>query len=193
MADQDAALDLDGDGLDEEDITAGVKRKKLSGKKLVLFGGIGLLVLGLLGGGAQYFGLFSGGGESTASHGESGHGGSGHGGEGGDSAGQSGPGDVVFYDLPEMLVTLNSSGSETNYLKLTVTLELDNPKNMDVLEKRLPRIIDNFQVYLRELRLEDLEGSAGLSRLKEELLVRVNAAVGAPRVKDVLFKQMLVQ
>jgi len=57
----------------------------------------------------------------------------------------------------------------------------------------MPRIIDNFQVYLRELRLEDLRGSAGMYRLREELLTRVVAAAQPVRVKDVLFKEMLIQ
>ena len=57
----------------------------------------------------------------------------------------------------------------------------------------MPRIVDNFQVYLRELRLEDLRGSAGLYRLREELLSRVNIAAQPAQVNDVLFKEMLVQ
>ena len=57
----------------------------------------------------------------------------------------------------------------------------------------LPRIVDNFQVYLRELRLDDLRGSAGVYRLREELLARVNTAVRPAKIKDVLFKEMLVQ
>ena len=61
------------------------------------------------------------------------------------------------------------------------------------LESLLPRVVDNFQVYLRELRVEDLNGSAGLYRLKEELLVRVNTAIKPHKVNDVLFREMLVQ
>jgi flagellar FliL protein len=57
----------------------------------------------------------------------------------------------------------------------------------------MPRIIDNFQVYLRELRLDDLRGSAGIYRLREELLMRVNTAAQPVHVKDVLFREMLVQ
>ena len=57
----------------------------------------------------------------------------------------------------------------------------------------MPRVIDNFQTYLRELRLDDLKGSAGMYRLREELLVRVNAAAAPAKIKDVLFKEMLVQ
>jgi flagellar FliL protein len=50
-----------------------------------------------------------------------------------------------------------------------------------------------FQVYLRELRPADLEGSAGTFRLKEELLRRVNMAVHPAKVDAVLFKELLVQ
>ncbi len=57
----------------------------------------------------------------------------------------------------------------------------------------MPRIIDNFQVYLRELRVEDLKGSAGMYRLREEMLIRVSAAVAPAKINDVLFKEMLVQ
>ncbi len=57
----------------------------------------------------------------------------------------------------------------------------------------MPRIVDNFQIYLRELRIEDLRGSDGIYRLREELLARVNAAVAPVKVTDVLFKEMLVQ
>jgi flagellar protein FliL len=61
------------------------------------------------------------------------------------------------------------------------------------LQAVMPRVIDNFQVYLRELRVEDLRGSAGVYRLREELLVRVNSAAAPVKVRDVLFKEMLVQ
>jgi flagellar protein FliL len=57
----------------------------------------------------------------------------------------------------------------------------------------MPRIIDTFVTYLRELRPEDLRGSAGLMRLREEMLVRVQAAARPARVTDVLFREMLVQ
>ena len=53
--------------------------------------------------------------------------------------------------------------------------------------------MDNFQVYLRELRPEELSGTKGIFRLKEELLVRVNNAVHPARVYDILFKEILVQ
>lgn len=100
---------------------------------------------------------------------------------------------AVFYDLPEMLVNLNSTGRKQSFLKIRVSLELEEAGSVPRIEQVMPRIIDNFQVYLRELRLEDLQGAAGMYRLREELLTRVNAAVKPAKVNDVLFKEMLVQ
>ncbi len=103
------------------------------------------------------------------------------------------PGGTVFYDLPEMLVNINTAGRTRNFLKMRVSLELASEVDVNRVEAVLPRIVDNFQVYLRELRLEDLQGAAGMYRLREELLNRVNAAVRPAQIKDVLFKEMIVQ
>jgi flagellar FliL protein len=100
---------------------------------------------------------------------------------------------AVFYDLPEILVNLNTAGRKQNFLKIRISLELESPLDVSKIEGVMPRIIDNFQVYLRELRIEDLQGSAGMLRLREELLTRVNNAVKPAKVNDVLFKEMLVQ
>jgi flagellar protein FliL len=106
---------------------------------------------------------------------------------------RSGPKLTLFFDLPEMLVNLNTKGKNASYLKLKVALEVDDPMTIARLEQLMPRVVDNFQVYLRELRGDDLTGSAGLYRLKEELLMRVNLAVQPAKVNDVLFREMLVQ
>ena len=53
--------------------------------------------------------------------------------------------------------------------------------------------LDHFQVFLRELRVDDLNGSAGIYRIKEELLRRVSIAVYPVEIRDVLFKEMLIQ
>ena len=57
----------------------------------------------------------------------------------------------------------------------------------------MPRLMDAFHTYLRELRPSDLDGSAGLYRLKEELTRRVNAAIAPSRINAVLFKEIVVQ
>lgn len=100
---------------------------------------------------------------------------------------------TVFFDLPQMLVNLNTGGKKNNYLKIAISLELTSQEDSVALQNLLPRVVDNFQVYLRELRVEDLRGSAGVQRLREELLLRVKNAVHPIEVRDVLFKEMLVQ
>jgi len=103
------------------------------------------------------------------------------------------PDRVVFLDLPEMVVNLESTNGKPSYLRVQLSLELDEGADMAGLQKFMPRVIDQFQVYLRELRADDLQGSAGIYRLKEELLRRINVAVHPVVVRDVLFKEMLIQ
>jgi flagellar protein FliL len=100
----------------------------------------------------------------------------------------------VFFDMPEVLVNLSSSGNDrTQYLKVKVTLELPNEAMKAEIAPYMPRLMDTFQTYLRELRATDLDGSAGLYRLKEELTRRVNAAIAPERINAVLFKEIVVQ
>ena len=105
--------------------------------------------------------------------------------------GSSGP--SVFYELPALTVNLNTAGRKARFIKIQVSLELANEQDKPRVEAVIARVMDNFNVYLRELRIEDLSGSAGMQRLREELLLRVNSAVRPGTVKDVLFKEMLVQ
>jgi flagellar protein FliL len=100
----------------------------------------------------------------------------------------------AFFDMPEVLVNLsNSSGDRTQYLKVKIVLELPDSTMQPHVQNTMPRVMDAFQTYLRELRPSDLEGSAGLYRLKEELTRRVNVAIAPSRINAVLFKEIVVQ
>ena len=101
-------------------------------------------------------------------------------------------GAVVFLDLDEMVVNLNTSGRRQSVLKIKLP-ELASKADLVGVQAVVPRVIDNFQTYLRELRVDDLNGSAGLYRLREELLTRVNVAVQPAKVNAILFKEMLIQ
>ncbi len=161
----------------------GLPRKKFSGKKLVLFVILPLVLLIGAGAGVYFSGLLDsllGKKEEQVEHAE----------EPPKPDLHAAP---VFYDLPDMLVNLNSSGKRPAFLKIKISIQLSKGEDQSAIEHVLPRIIDNFQVYLRELRLEDLKGSAGMYRLRQELLMRINAAAFPTKVKDVLFKEMLVQ
>ena len=103
------------------------------------------------------------------------------------------PPQVAFSDVPDILVNIQSSDGTPAYLKLSLSLEMDNDLEKAGITALTPRLVDQFQSYLRELRVDDLKGSEGVLRLKEELLRRVNAASAPYRVRDVLLKQMIVQ
>ncbi len=99
----------------------------------------------------------------------------------------------VFVDLPEMMVNLAVPADRPQYLKLKISLEIADERLAEKISPMMPRVLDAFQVHLREMRPSDLDGSAGLYRLKEELLRRINAAVYPGRVEAILFKEVLVQ
>ena len=100
----------------------------------------------------------------------------------------------LFIEVPDMLVNLvGLPGERVQYLKVKVVLEVKEEKQVEAIKPAMPRVTDLFQVYLRELRPSDLNGSAGLFRLKEELTRRVNAAVSPTQVNAVLFKEIVVQ
>ncbi|AWJ89359.1 flagellar basal body protein FliL [Azospirillum baldaniorum] len=168
----------------EDDVsTDGLPRKKFSGKKLVLFVILPLVLLIGAGAGVYFSGLLDSLLGKKEEHAE----------VPAEPAQPDPHAAPVFYDLPDMLVNLNSSGKRPAFLKIKISIQLAKGEDIPAIEHVLPRIIDNFQVYLRELRLEDLKGSAGMYRLRQELLMRITASAHPVKVKDVLFKEMLVQ
>lgn len=109
-----------------------------------------------------------------------------------EAAGETGaPG--TFVAIPDIIVNLNSGGKQARFLKISIKLELENAVEQAKIEPLMPRVVDQFQVYLRDLRVEDLKGTAGIYRMKIELLSRVKAAAPGVKVKDVLFQEILVQ
>jgi len=171
----------------------------LFSKKILM---IAAPVLLLVVGGAVYFLMFAGGEEAAPEGAEvaadaEGHGdkhASAHGGAG--KAGSSDAHHPVFFDVPDILVNVSMAGGKPAFLKLAVSLEVEGGSKEEVAQKLdpiMPRIVDQLQTYLRELRMEDLSGSAALFRLKEELLRRINVAAAPVEVKGVLFREMIVQ
>ncbi len=102
-------------------------------------------------------------------------------------------GQTFIFNLPPMIVNLNNGEDAGAFMKLSVALEVANEEMMVEIQPRMAKVVDAFQVYLRELRRSDLEGSAGVYRLKEELLRRVNLAIYPSHVESILFKEILVQ
>jgi flagellar protein FliL len=152
----------------------GAKKGGFLSKKLIIMIAGGLLLIG--GGGGGYFFLLGGkhGNEEKVAQ-----------------APVKPP--PAFYDLPEVLVNLQAPQGRATYLKAKIVLEVEDDKLVEQIKPLMPRVMDAFQTYLREMRQSDLEGSAGLYRMREELTKRVNIAVAPSRINAVLFKEIVVQ
>ncbi|MCB1783224.1 MAG: flagellar basal body-associated FliL family protein [Alphaproteobacteria bacterium] len=193
-ADNGAEGDDGADGEAEAEEAGGLPLKKiliiLVPLLLLTGGGAAAYFMGFLdpyigGGAAAEEGAAEGGESHGAAASESGGHGGGHG-EGGEASSN-------FLEIPTMIVNLNSEDGTPRYLRLTVQLELANSSDKDAVQAVIPRVVDQFQTYLRELRVRDLRGSAGIYRLQMELLWRVNQAAAPIEVKDVLFQEILIQ
>jgi len=155
----------------EEQSKAGKKKKMI-----IIIAAVAVIVLGGGGGGAYFFFSKKDSAEKIAAQ-----------------QAEEAKSKAVYYPLGDMIVNLSGEGKHPNYLKVKISLELADEKDLPLMDSIKPRIVDNFQVYLRELRIEDLRGSAGMYRLREELLMRVTEAAQPVRIRDVLFQEMLVQ
>lgn len=183
-----------GEGAEGE---AAPKKKKLP--LFVLIGAVALLVVG--GGGAGAFFLFmkpAGAEAAPADHGPAKKKGGGHGGGGGEADAalgtiREGPDGVTFLTLPDMIVNIQAADGRPTFLKLTLTLEMQDPELAHHLQAESPRLNDILQTFLRELRPEDLAGSAGSYQLRQEILRRVNLVAAPEEVDAVLIEEMLIQ
>lgn len=151
--------------------------KPKRGKKLLIIIAAAVLLLGGGGGGAAYMFLFSGGGEGEhGEHAEAEH-----------VEDEVPP---VFYEMPEIVIRLE--GGQGKYLKLATVLDLAPERTPEEIMAVQPRLLDQMQTYLIELKPEDIRGTAGMYRMRQELLRRVNDALPGS-TRDVLFKTIILQ
>ncbi len=144
---------------------------KKKGKKALILGGAAALLL--LGGGGGGYLMLAGSSE--------------------ESAAAEDPVDAAkLVDVPPMTVNLRSADGQARFLKVHLMLLAGTATPEDVTAK-LPLVIDAYQPFLRELRPEDLAGSAATFRLKEEMLIRANAVIGQGSVRDVLIQDLIQQ
>lgn len=170
----------DGEGTESSEGTeAAAAEPKKSPLKLILFIAVPVLVLGIIAGVLflTHFGRTLIGLEKAPKK----------------EITQSLPDHIMYYELPEMLINIQSTSKRKPYLRMAVKLELHQTDAVQTMDLLKPRIIDAFQMYIRELRVDDLEGSAGSQKLKQELLKRVNSLTGPIKVHDVLFGSFVIQ
>ena len=160
------------------------------GKKKLLFIIIGAVVVLLIVAGVLLSGVLGGGDDKAKHEGAKQEEGKAKEGKEGQAAGPVKP---IYYELPQFLVNLNSNTGHVSFLKMSVTLELRDAEAVPIMDANKPRVMDTFNTYLRELRPSDIQGSAGIYRLRDELLKRLNGTIEEGLVKDILFSEIIVQ
>ena len=175
--------------------------KKKSMLKLGLFIGLPALIV-VLGAVAAVLFLMGGGEEEQVAEGEHAEDGEyaehADDGEGYGGGYDEHSGEVLYYPLDDehetaILVNIQADGGRSPVLKLELMLEFTDPDVQAALDEHIARVYDQYLIFLRELRVEDLSGSAGTYRLKMELVRRVNLAIAPLQVDDVLIQSMLIQ
>lgn len=97
-----------------------------------------------------------------------------------------------YLELKEMIVNLAPSGPAKNYLKISLILQLSSDQDTKIVASKMPIIIDNFYLFMRELRATDFNSTGTTLQFKEELLKRANKITAPIVIKDILFKEMVV-
>ena len=139
----------------------------------------------LLGGGGGAYMMFGGG--SAQAEAADGHG------KAEAAGGHGAEGPAAYVDVPPMVVNLRSPDGAARFLKIHLMLVPGPNGTVDSVTKAIPLLLDAYQPFLRELRPEDLAGSAAVFRIKEELLVRAAQAAGPGVVKDILIQDLVQQ
>lgn len=100
---------------------------------------------------------------------------------------------IAFTTLPEILLNLRNASGKSSFMKVTFTIQCPTKEVADRVDKLKPIIMDQFQEYLRGLDIEDISGSAGIQRMKNELLLRTNTIIAPDKATEILIGPFLIQ
>ena len=119
------------------------------------------------------------------------------GGEGGADVGHVLPceaGNPCYYSMPKLIVNLATTGGvRATMMELELSLEASTTTTFGNVPELMPRLKDTLNSFLRELRVEDLNGSGGTYSLRRELLKRFNTVMDPKKLDAVLIEGMLIQ
>jgi len=153
----------------------------MSKKNIIIIAGIVLILLAVIGGG--FFMMWQklsaldnnkAGGPAKAPE-KSDHGGMG-----------------PVFPLDSFIVNLSDQGGK-RYLRITMGLELGDPKSAEELTKRLPQIRDSILMILPSRKVDELQTLEGKNLLRTEIVSSLNQLLGKDVVKKIYFTEFVIQ
>ncbi|GGX38317.1 flagellar basal body protein FliL [Tateyamaria omphalii] len=98
--------------------------------------------------------------------------------------------DISFVPVEPMVISL-APNAHSRHLRFRAQLEVPSQYASDV-ESLLPRVVDVLNGYLRALETADIESPAALTRLRAQMLRRVQIVTGPGRVNDLLIMEFVL-
>ena len=187
--------------MEDQDDTPPPPKSKIPG--ILLY--VGVLAAGVAGGygGFAFWGTPAAAGEAPAEHGEAAaaeaeapaeHGGGGggeHGGGEGAEGGAAEPKRSAIVNLGVFTVNLRGSGGG-RVLRMEMQLDAGEASSA-AIEERIPQLRDAVITAVSDYTWTELEGVDGKTRLRDELLSRLNGTIAPTTVKRLYFTQFVVQ
>lgn len=97
---------------------------------------------------------------------------------------------ISFVSVDPLTISLGGSAN-ADHLRFRADLEVPTMYK-DEVAQMLPRVVDVLNSYLRALEPRDLEARAALTRLRAQMLRRVQVVVGEGRVNDLLVMEFVL-
>lgn len=136
----------------------------------------GLLALGAVGAGAWWFGLLGEGAQGAA------------------EAEEARIRPPVIVQPPDVTTSIIVPGRRTAvYVQVRARLVVTSEQDAAILRAMMPRVVDVLQVQLREMHQQEFQRSHAISRLRGEVLARIEPLIAPAKATDLLFDRILVQ
>ncbi|WP_298295561.1 flagellar basal body-associated FliL family protein [uncultured Litoreibacter sp.] len=96
---------------------------------------------------------------------------------------------ATFLPLTPILVSLGTGSA--NQLRFHAELEVE-PTKYEAVENLMPRILDVLNGYLRAVDIGELKDPAALTKLRAQMLRRVQLVTGGGHVRDLLITEFVL-
>ena len=104
------------------------------------------------------------------------------------------PGAPVYYEMKTMTVNLKPSAQRARpFIRLTLQVELQGESAKKAFIDNETKIVDTMQTHLRGVQYEELNGTEGTERLREDLTIIINRIIQPERAITVLYKDIFMR
>ena len=99
----------------------------------------------------------------------------------------------TFYDLPQTIIQISTNKRAAQLMRVTIRLNLARRSDVRLIESDIPLLVNEMQTILRQLRIDDLQDRNTRSELRKLLIKRFSELVPLAKIRDLLFKEVMIQ